>query len=122
MLVKKQKMSGSRSCTGVCLAAANSTIFHRAGIKIPAWVKRYGHKATYRRYLRPVHGPVSILPPYRHFGTVLKMFMRVRAWTAGRRAGSHALWESDVTPGLRGTPDFTYKINIYDQYTCLFCV
>eukprot|EP00064_Thunnus_orientalis_P013279 superscaffoldBa00002137_g13316 len=26
------------------------------------------------------------------------MFMTVRAWTAGRRAGSHALWENDVTP------------------------
>lgn len=25
------------------------------------------------------------------------MFLRVRAWTAGRRAGSHAFWESDVT-------------------------
>lgn len=29
---------------------------------------------------------------------LLEMFLRVRAWTAGRRVGSHAFWESDVTP------------------------
>ena len=30
MRVKKQKMSGSQSCIGVCLAGANSSTFHRA--------------------------------------------------------------------------------------------
>jgi len=53
----------------------------------------------------PVRGHATLLTggssvqfARRHFITSLKMFVGVRAWTAGRRAGSHAFWESDVTP------------------------
>lgn len=58
----------------------------------------------------------SVRPPLRALVDILasfKVFLRVRAWSRGRSAASHAFWESDVTAGApsyvlyvrgRGTP------------------
>lgn len=98
---KKQKMSASPSYSGVCVAGANSSKRYRAGGTVTLGLSR-----TYQPLLTEWPSrQVPVQPLFRlHMDIldqVLKMFLRVRAWTAGRRAGSHAFWESDVTAGPR---------------------
>lgn len=97
MLVKKQKMSASLSCIGVCVAGANSSGFHRVRLKLQVRSAVTDEKLLTDRALVQL----SVWPPFRPHIDILEqllnVFLRVRAWTAGRRAGSHAFWESDVT-------------------------
>ena len=47
---------------------------------------------------------------------LLEMSLRVRAWTAGRRVGSHAFWESDVTPSA-GSHILYIAMHMVDEVT-----
>lgn len=101
MLLKQQKTNASRSCVRVWLQELTLPLRRAALNSSPGQQAADG--GTHR--LRPGAAlrPASVPPPLGHFATSLKMFVGLQAWTAGRRAGSHAFWESDVTPADRHT-------------------